>query len=80
MINERFADLLEAFFSQCLGFNPISSFSRGETFEEYAANIDGFMSMNISRMEELRGNMMMVIDPSFISILTNAYYGVKLSP
>jgi flagellar motor switch protein FliM len=29
-------------------------------------------------MEELRGNMMMVIDPTFISILTNAYYGGKI--
>ena len=38
------------------------------------------MSMNISRMEELRGNMMMVIDPSFISTLTNAYYGGKIEP
>ena len=80
MINERFARLARSIFLPMLRLQPrISSFPpEVKSFDEYAANIDGFMSMNISRMEELRGNMMMVIDPTFISILTNAYYGGKI--
>ena len=81
MINERFARFARSVFLPMLRLQPrISSFPEVKSFDEYAANIDGFMSMNISRMEELRGNMMMVIDPSFISILTNAYYGGKIEP
>ena len=82
MINERFARFARSVFLPMLRIQPrISSFPpEVKSFDEYAANIDGFMSMNISRMEELRGNMMMVIDPSFISILTNAYYGGKIEP
>ena len=80
MINERFARFARSIFLPMLRLQPrISSFPpEVKSFDEYAANIDGFMSMNISRMEELRGNMMMVIDPTFISILTNAYYGGKI--
>ncbi len=80
MINERFARFARSIFLPMLRLQPrISSFPpEVKSFDEYTANIDGFMSMNISRMEELRGNMMMVIDPSFISILTNAYYGGKI--
>ena len=68
MINERFARFARSIFLPMLRLQPrISSFPpEVKSFDEYAANIDGFMSMNISRMEELRGNMMMVIDPSFI--------------
>ena len=82
MINERFARFARSVFLPMLRIQPrISSFPpEVKSFDEYAANIDGFMSMNISRIEELRGNMMMVIDPSFISILTNAYYGGKIEP
>jgi flagellar motor switch protein FliM len=80
MINERFARFSRSIFLPMLRIQPrISSFPpEVKSFDEYAANIDGFMSMNVSRMEELRGNMMMVIDPTFISILTNAYYGGKI--
>ncbi|NCF46616.1 MAG: flagellar motor switch protein FliM [Alphaproteobacteria bacterium] len=80
MINERVARFSRSIFLPMLRIQPrISSFPpEVKSFDEYAANIDGFMSMNVSRMEELRGNMMMVIDPTFISILTNAYYGGKI--
>ena len=80
LINERFARFARSIFLPMLRLQPrISSFPpEVKSFDEYAANIDGFMSMNISRMEELRGNMMMVIEPTFISILTNAYYGGKI--
>ena len=37
------------------------------------------MSLNISRIEELRGNLLTVLTPSFISVLTNSYYGGKIA-
>ena len=37
------------------------------------------MSLTTSRIEELKGSMLLVMDPSFISILTNCYYGGKLA-
>jgi flagellar motor switch protein FliM len=38
------------------------------------------MSLNISRIEELRGSMLAVLSPTFISVLTNSYYGGKIKP
>ena len=38
------------------------------------------MSLNISRIEELRGSMLVVLSPTFISVLTNSYYGGKIKP
>ncbi|MGB1176480.1 MAG: flagellar motor switch protein FliM, partial [Candidatus Puniceispirillaceae bacterium] len=35
--------------------------------------------LNISRIEELRGNMLTVMTPNFISVLTNSYYGGKIA-
>lgn len=82
MINERFARFARAVFLPMLRIQPrISSFPpEVKTFDEYSANIDNFMSLNMSRIEELRGNVLTVIDPSFISILTNSYYGGKVTP
>ena len=37
------------------------------------------MSLNIARIEELRGNLLTVLTPSFISVLTNSYYGGKIA-
>ena len=37
------------------------------------------MSLTTSRVEELRGSMLLVLEPSFISVLTNCYYGGKLA-
>ena len=42
----------------------ISSFPpEVKTFDEYTAGIENFMSLNISRIEELRGNMLSVMTP-----------------
>ena len=58
----------------------ISSFPpEVKTFDEYTAGIENFMSLNISRIEELRGNLLTVLAPSFISVLTNSYYGGKIA-
>ncbi len=82
MINERFARMARQVFLPMLRIQPrISSFPpEVKTFDEYTASIENFMSLNISRLEELRGNMLTVLSPSFISILTNAYYGGKIAP
>jgi flagellar motor switch protein FliM len=46
-----------------------------KTFDEYCDSIDSFMNLNISRMEELRGPMLMTLRPKFVSTLTASYYG-----
>jgi flagellar motor switch protein FliM len=78
MINERFARFARAVFLPMLRIQPrISSFPpEVKTFDEYTSGIESFMSLTASRIEELRGNMMLVMDPVFISILTcNAISG-----
>lgn len=80
MINERFARMARQVFLPMLRIQPrISSFPpEVKTFDEYTAGIENFMSLNISRIEELRGNMLTVLAPTFISVLTNSYYGGKI--
>jgi len=82
MINERFARMARQVFLPMLRIQPrISSFPpEVKTFDEYTAGIENFMSLNISRIEELRGSMLIVLSPTFISVLTNAYYGGKIKP
>jgi len=82
MINERFARFARAVFLPMLRIQPrISSFPpEVKTFDEYTSGIESFMSLTASRLEELRGNMMTVMDPTFISILTNSFYGGQLGP
>ena len=80
IINERFARL-------ALSFSPDAADSTAyflfppevKTFDEYTAGIENFMSLNISRIEELRGNLLTVLSPNFISVLTNSYYGGKIA-
>ena len=81
IINERFARLARSVFLPMLRIQPrISSFPpEVKTFDEYTAGIENFMSLNISRIEELRGNLLSVLTPSFISVLTNSYYGGKIA-
>jgi flagellar motor switch protein FliM len=50
-----------------------------KTYDEYSAGLNSFMSLTTSRIDELRGSMLLVLEPSFISILTNCYYGGKLA-
>ena len=82
MINERFARMARQVFLPMLRIQPrISSFPpEVKTFDEYTAGIENFMSLNISRIEELRGSMLTVLSPTFISVLTNSYYGGKIKP
>ena len=77
LINERFARVARGVFLPMLRVQPrISPFPpEVKTFDEYCDSIDGFMNLNISRMEELRGPMLMTLRPKFISTLTASYYG-----
>ena len=60
IINERFARLARSVFLPMLRIQPrISSFPpEVKTFDEYTAGIENFMSLNIGRIEELRGNLL----------------------
>ena len=47
-----------------------------KSFDEYVERIcDNFVSVTNSRIEELRGNALLVIEAPFVSHLTNSYYG-----
>ena len=50
-----------------------------KTYDEYSAGLNSFMSLTTSRIDELRGSMLLFLEPSFISVLTNCYYGGKLA-
>ena len=82
LINERFARLARSVFLPMLRIQPrISSFPpEVKTFDEYCSSIDGFMSLNTSKMEPLKGLILTVLHPSFISVLTNSYYGGEIQP
>jgi flagellar motor switch protein FliM len=77
LINERFARVARSVFLPMLRVQPrISPFPpEVKTFDEYCESIGTFMNLNISRMEELRGPMLLTISPKFISTLTASYYG-----
>jgi len=77
LINERFARHARSVFLPMLRLQPrISPFPpEVKTFDEYCEGIDNFMNLNISRMEELRGPMLLSLGPKFISTLTASFYG-----
>lgn len=77
MINERFCRIARAAFLPMLRFQPrLSSFPPElRSFEDYRNGQDNFLSLTISTAEELRGSQLLVLPPSFVSLLTNAYYG-----
>ena len=81
LINERFARIVRGIFLPMLRLQPkINPFPpEVKTYDEYSAGLESFMSLSTSRIEELKGSMLLVMDPSFISILTNCYYGGKLA-
>ncbi len=80
-VNERFARQARSVFLPMLRLQPrITPFPpEVKTFDEYCDSIDNFMNLNISRIEELRGPMLLSIHPKFISTITAAYYGGTLN-
>lgn len=81
MINDRFCRIARTVFTPMLRVQPrISSFPPEiRTFDDYRDSQDAFLSLTNSRIEELRGNKLVLIPPSFISILTDSYYGGSIS-
>ena len=77
MINEKICRFTRSVFLPMLRIMPrISSFPpEVKSFDEYVESCDNFVSVTNSRIEELRGSLLVVFSPAFISILTNAYYG-----
>jgi flagellar motor switch protein FliM len=77
LINERFARHARSVFLPMLRLQPrISPFPpEVKSFDEYCEGIENFMNLNISRMEELRGPMLLTLGPKFISTLTASFYG-----
>lgn len=77
LINERFCRLARSAFLPMLRIQPrLSAFPpEVRTFDDYRDSQDNFLSLSIARIEELRGPMLTVIPPSFVGLLTDAYYG-----
>lgn len=77
MVNERFCRLARNVFLPMLRMQPrVSSFPPElRSYEDYRSGQDNFASITNSRIEELRGNKLVVMPPPFISLLTDAYYG-----
>lgn len=77
MINERFCRVARSVFLPMLRIQPrISSFPpEVKKFEEYTDGLDNFVSLTISRIQELRGNSLITLDPGFVSLLTDSYFG-----
>ena len=77
MINEKICRFTRAVFLPMLRIMPrISSFPpEVKSFDEYVESCDSFISVTNNRIEELRGNCLVVIQAPFISHLTNSYYG-----
>ena len=82
MINDRFCRIARSVFMPMLRYQPrISSFPPEiRNFDDYRDSQDPFLSLTNSRIEELRGNQLIVVPPSFISLLTDAYYGGSIRP
>jgi flagellar motor switch protein FliM len=77
IVHERFCRVARTAFLPMLRFQPrLSSFlPELMSFQDYRNGQENFLSLTISASEELRGNSLMVLPPSFIALLTNAYYG-----
>ena len=77
MINEKICRFTRSVFLPMLRLMPrISCFPpEVKSFDEYVESCDNFVSVTSSRIEELRGNALLVIESSFVSHLTNSYYG-----
>lgn len=81
MINERFCRLARSVFLPFLRMTPrISSFPPEiKTFGHYCDEIDNFVSLTISRVDELRASQMIMLPPEFVALLTDAYYGGQIA-
>jgi flagellar motor switch protein FliM len=77
MINERFCRRAREVFLPFLRMHPrISSFPpEVKTFAQYCDELENFVSLTTARVDALRSAQLIMLPPSFVSLLTNAYYG-----
>ena len=77
VINEKLSRLMRAVYQPMLRVQPrvTSMAPKIMRFVDYCSNVDAYMSLTTFRMEELRGNLLIVLSPNFISLLTSSYYG-----
>lgn len=80
MINERFCRIARSVFLPMLRIQPrISAFPpEMKTFDDYSDELENFVSLSISRIDELRGSQLIMIPHNFISMMTDSYYGGKV--
>lgn len=77
MINERFCRRARSVFLPFLRIQPRISAAPPEvnSFQYFCEGLDNFVSLTSVGVEELRSSCLTVLRPSFVSLLTNAYYG-----
>lgn len=82
LLNERLARGLRQVFQPMLRLQPRVSAGTVlmEKFENYADGFENFLSLNIVRMEPLRGNGLIVLKPDLVGALVDAYYGGRGEP
>ncbi len=80
-INERFCRLARATFFPMLRVQPrISAFPPAiKRFDAYADQLENFVSLTTSEAVELRGSTLTVMAPSFVSLLTQTFFGGSLA-
>lgn len=76
-INDRFCRLARGAFLPMLRLQPRMSGGPPElqSFDEWRQAQDQIVSLAVTHVEELRGNLFVVLPHRLVSILTNAYYG-----
>ena len=80
IINEKFARLVRVIFQPLLHIQPRINCATPavKSYGDYCDTISKFMSLSTSRVEELRGSIMVVMPPELISMATDTYYGGAL--
>lgn len=82
LLNERLARGLRQVFQPMLRMQPkVNAGSVTlENYENYSDAFDSFVSLNIMRMEPLRGHGLIVMKPNLVGALVDAYYGGRGDP
>ena len=77
VINEKFARLVRVIFQPMLHIQPRINCDPPtvQSYSEYCETIERFMSLSTTRVDELRGSIMLVMPPDLISMATDTYYG-----
>lgn len=80
-INERFCRRARATFFPMLQVQPrISAFPPAiKRFDDYADQLENFVSLTTSEAVELRGSTLTVMTPAFVSLLTQTFFGGRLA-